>query len=172
METDDEKRVRLEKLHFAITKKIKEEFWGNVRVYENDDMMGSVFQTFVFEMAGKELKTYRISYPVNWWEAFKDRWFPTWMKNRWPVQERTHTINLKVVYPKLKLPLRGDKLIINYEISREWNDGVIRGILSDTLYDVDDLLKEPINETKEELISRLLPTFKELQDQGEISIES
>lgn len=27
-----------------------------------------------------------VEYPADWWEAFKDRWFPSWLKRRYPVK--------------------------------------------------------------------------------------
>lgn len=29
-----------------------------------------------------------VAYPINWWEAFKDRWFPKWLKRRYPVRQK------------------------------------------------------------------------------------
>lgn len=26
------------------------------------------------------------TYPKTWWDAFKDRWFPSWLKERYPVE--------------------------------------------------------------------------------------
>jgi hypothetical protein len=26
-----------------------------------------------------------ITYPKDWWQAFKGRWFPAWAKRRWPI---------------------------------------------------------------------------------------
>lgn len=30
-----------------------------------------------------------VEYPADWWEAFKDRWFPNFMLKRWPVKMTT-----------------------------------------------------------------------------------
>ena len=32
-----------------------------------------------------------ITYPKDWWQAFKARWFPAWAKRRWPVQMERFT---------------------------------------------------------------------------------
>lgn len=29
-----------------------------------------------------------VSRPIDWWEAFKERWFPRWALRRWPVMRR------------------------------------------------------------------------------------
>ena len=36
---------------------------------------------------------YGIDYPTDWWQAFKERWFPMWARNRWWVKkERIRTV--------------------------------------------------------------------------------
>ncbi len=43
-----------------------------------------------------------VRYPADWWQAFKDRWFPAWAKERWPV--RYVRYDLMALYPEIKLP--------------------------------------------------------------------
>ena len=35
-------------------------------------------------------------WPTNWWEAVKERWFPDWALERWPVKYRVLKIDRKV----------------------------------------------------------------------------
>lgn len=46
-----------------------------------------------------------ITYPVTWWDAFKDRWFPKWLQKRFPVNYKVHEISSRVIYPKLKVQM-------------------------------------------------------------------
>lgn len=32
-------------------------------------------------------------WPSDWWQAFKDRWFPAWALKRWPVQYKTISVH-------------------------------------------------------------------------------
>ncbi len=41
-------------------------------------------------------------YPANWWQAFKARWFPWWLKKWSPVQQACVTAITK--YPELRIP--------------------------------------------------------------------
>jgi hypothetical protein len=43
-----------------------------------------------------------VSYPSDWWEAFKDRWFPKWYLNRWPARLTVKVLEGRHIYPKLK----------------------------------------------------------------------
>lgn len=36
------------------------------------------------------------SWPKTWWDAFKERWFPTWAKLRWPIQYETLQVREKI----------------------------------------------------------------------------
>ncbi len=47
-------------------------------------------------------KKEKISHPQDWWEAFKERWFPKWALRRWPVRETHHTITFRETYPDFK----------------------------------------------------------------------
>ena len=35
---------------------------------------------------GQNKQTVRIQWPATWWEHVKDRWFPLWLKRKFPVQ--------------------------------------------------------------------------------------
>ena len=34
---------------------------------------------------GYEIDRLQFKFPRDWWEAFKERWFPEWARKRWPV---------------------------------------------------------------------------------------
>jgi len=40
-----------------------------------------------------------IKYPKDWWQAFKERWFPKWLLKRYPVQY--HEAHVRAFYPKI-----------------------------------------------------------------------
>jgi hypothetical protein len=42
-----------------------------------------------------------VTYPADWWQAFKERWFPAWAKARWPVAFKTTLISFDLLYPEL-----------------------------------------------------------------------
>lgn len=60
-------------------------------------------ETYVFRVI-KELLAFKagdriVRYPENWKEAFKERWFPAWLKKRFPVKYTEHDV--LVVFPDL-----------------------------------------------------------------------
>ena len=43
------------------------------------------FRTWIHGMT-KERVTVHETWPSDWWQAFKERWFPQWALRRWPVK--------------------------------------------------------------------------------------
>ena len=51
----------------------------------------------------EQLEHHEVRYPSDWWQAFKERWFKLWMLEKWPVKYKIHSIDLKAVFPSLKI---------------------------------------------------------------------
>ena len=56
------------------------------------------------EVYGRQLDTVEAEWPADWWQAFRQRWFPAWALRRWPVKMHTVRLEAKELYPKLALP--------------------------------------------------------------------
>jgi len=92
---------------FAIPAKVEISTMGSF-------MLDEIVLRVVQEVYGRELERVEVRYPLDWWEAFKDRWFPAWAKARWPVRWKTEQITAMELYPKLAMPDRGPCLAIKY----------------------------------------------------------
>jgi hypothetical protein len=57
-----------------------------------------------------------IRYPIDWKQSIKERWFPKWLLKKYPVKYKTHNIDAKIIYPKLKISMPEQKhnLVFNY----------------------------------------------------------
>ena len=53
---------------------------------------------------GREAKRQECKWPADWWQAFKERWFPAWAKARWPVEYHTEVMTVRELYPALRMP--------------------------------------------------------------------
>ena len=53
---------------------------------------------------GIQVQKREIRYPKDWFQAFKERWFPEWAKDRWPVEYEVISIDVKEFYPSIKAP--------------------------------------------------------------------
>jgi len=61
---------------------------------------------------GEQVQFEEVKYPANWKEAFKERWYPNWAKQRWPVRYKVHTWDCRYVYPSIRSELKSHKLVI------------------------------------------------------------
>ena len=91
----------------------------NVDVLLRPIVLNAIFRVKTC-IAGNDLKEITHKYPANWKEAFKERWFPQWMKNIWPVEYTKVTLSAAELYPKISLPkeshiIRLEKRINGYE---------------------------------------------------------
>lgn len=64
-----------------------------------DIMAGQVVFAIHGYIWAENLDTATIQYPLDWWQAFKERWFPGWLIKRYPVKYRIHIFDMKVLYP-------------------------------------------------------------------------
>jgi len=64
------------------------------------------FMTFWQEAKRHDIK--KIRYPADWWQAFKERWFNDWLKDRYPVKYTVVTVDGAFEYYKLDQALPED----------------------------------------------------------------
>lgn len=106
-------QIDLQKLRFAVSQRISQA--------QLLDFSVDTFQDFFTEDLTYRLKAAvwarhigsdDVRFPADWWQAFKERWFPRWVNRRWPVQYRTFTIDAWHKYPALQLQGRESVLEI------------------------------------------------------------
>ncbi len=112
--------VLLERIKVGVAKYITNEFMIDVSPkvwldYEMDRMCMSITAYIAAEKLQKTTQTVRInldfSYPDGVWQMFKQKYFPTFLKNIFPIKEniitkmgeKTITFTRHATYPKLPL---------------------------------------------------------------------
>jgi len=67
-------------------------FTAEVLPWAADDLVlqlqGYVWAQELQNVTSEATVTMRFKAPASWWQHFKRRWFPAWMKRRWPVRLR------------------------------------------------------------------------------------
>jgi hypothetical protein len=71
---------------------------------DNSFLFDQVVLRVVQHIWGRETERVECHWPADWWQAFKDRWFPLWAKKRWPVQYRKYALVAREMYPKVAFP--------------------------------------------------------------------
>lgn len=96
--------IRLNKLQVALTRHLATELLEPRVDFDErwiaDDIVISV-RGYIWADENEYHKT--ISYPADWWQAFKLRWFPAWLLQLFPARKITHEISAKTIYPELKV---------------------------------------------------------------------
>lgn len=98
----------------TVTRQLQERGIGGGR-WELQNYVESITGHLVYQLRGmfaaENLTVLNIKFPADWWEAFKERWAPSWFTSRYPVAYRTHHIDLKAVYPEFPLPAQLGRMI-------------------------------------------------------------
>lgn len=86
-------------IKMSIRKIIREEDYRDYNIqfstrFERISAEDMVFEIYAY-VTGKVIDKIHVDveYPSDWWEAFKDRWFPEWMLRKWPVKMTRIKIN-------------------------------------------------------------------------------
>jgi hypothetical protein len=95
--------VELKARSFASNVRVNPELaLANVDVSQSVDyIMDSLIWQLKAHVYGRTLNERTVIHPVDWWSAFKERWFPAWLKRRFPPLYRHTTVEIVMLYPTL-----------------------------------------------------------------------
>ncbi|GAH23701.1 unnamed protein product [marine sediment metagenome] len=94
-------KVILERLRFKAKEFITKEMLTSVNVeFLESHFNDGISFNWHAAIAGQNLRTIR--YPKDWWQAFKERWFPEKFKERWPIEYKI--IDIYALYPSIAMP--------------------------------------------------------------------
>lgn len=79
-----------------------------------------VARQFIYKLDGyfwelDHLEEKEITYPTNWWEAFKAEYFPEWLRKIYPIKYTKVTIKAKAFLPEFSRQMPGHKMVIVLE---------------------------------------------------------
>jgi hypothetical protein len=113
------KTVQLEKMKLIAMQYISEELAEYFSMPPKLDIgrdVSFVYDNLVLrlvqEVYGRQVERVDVRYPSDWWQAFKERWFPAWAKKRWPVHYKTTALEAKELYPKLAVAIPDQEPIL------------------------------------------------------------
>jgi len=113
----------LEKLRIGATTRISREIARDVDVdlwqdFAFDQLVWAVTSQFAAQKIGEST----VTYPADWWQAFKDRWFPGWALKRWPVKFRTFDMTAYQTYPEIKIPSPAGPIVYHVAERESWEN--------------------------------------------------
>lgn len=74
------------------------------------------------EVWGEILDEVEHSYPADWWQAFKERWFPAWLLRRYPVKLKIMRLTARAVYPEVSVPHERHRIYLEKRMRAAWAD--------------------------------------------------
>jgi hypothetical protein len=110
--------VELERIRYCVFQTVTEKLAGEFALpltVEISDTLDWFSDGIVLcirqDTFGRALDKVEIKYPADWWQAFKQRWFPKWILKRYPVIETVQVIDIKALYPTIDI--QEHKAILN-----------------------------------------------------------
>ena len=75
-----------------------------IKDFGRTDLLYSLHSLIPAENLKEETHTVSVEYPETWWHAFKEQYFPAWLKKRYPIKYKTKsetvTFTAYNLYPK------------------------------------------------------------------------
>ena len=91
-----------------------------------DHVLAQIVFTVYGQKHGEETVSFHSRYPSDWWQHFKQRWFPRWALRRWPVRLKHDlqevTLSKYTFYPQVVASSPSHRVIADPSPRRVWTD--------------------------------------------------
>lgn len=74
------------------------------------DILENLVIHFTRDIASWKVCDQEIRYPKDWWQAFKERWFPRWLRRKFPVRWTTWSSKASILWPDIVIPNSGEPI--------------------------------------------------------------
>lgn len=84
--------LQLELIRFVRSTEVSDNYLSSC-LLELEEIRDNIFRRTVYELSAYFYKVDEkpLNVPVDWWQHFKQRWYPQWALKRWPVKMFTYT---------------------------------------------------------------------------------
>lgn len=113
------KEIQLEKIRLVFEQMIAEKNLlcePKCSIFINQ-LINTITFTIQGYLLGEKLEEKKIHYPLNWWEAFKHRWFSDWLVEQFPIKYKTINVSFNVLYPNFKPKLPEKDYVVRMMIN-------------------------------------------------------
>jgi hypothetical protein len=123
---NSDKEVVLEQFKYAVWSQINKELLLNADIQVRESEFSWIADDIVavasMNIYGRDLEKFEFEYPADWWQAFKDRFFPDFIKKIYPVKYNKFIVDTRVLYPGFN-PVNGhDPHFVTIVTSTPTND--------------------------------------------------
>ena len=119
--------IELERLRRCLSKAIDEAAFSlairpRCDIYRPENMYAVVIQ-LVADIWAQDVGRYEFKWPMDWWQAFRARWFPRWWLVRHPVMYRYKAFQVHAAYPTWRPPPGLDRVPFVWKVQEhDWDD--------------------------------------------------
>jgi len=106
------RQVELEKIQLAILTVFSDEALVGAVTKVNtchDDVMHRTIVELAATVLGQRSQWCRFAAPATWWDHVKERFFPLWLKRRFPIRYREEIVEATAMLPSLALDIPGHR---------------------------------------------------------------
>ena len=111
MRSEDE--IVLERYINGYQQVLEKEFFDCCVEAVRDKMRERIILSIKAYVLADNFKHYEHKYPKDWWQSFKDRWFPKWILRKWPVVYTKIVIDVRALYPEYRPALPKEKFFFH-----------------------------------------------------------
>jgi len=172
----DYKKVKLEKFKLAAMQYLPDELLCGEEPHIDVSIWSKFFSDQIIlritkAIWGREAQEKEVRYPLDWWEAIKERWAPQWFKDRWPVEYVIEKLTARELYPEMRFSNHyGNTIVIlGGDTPRHMDQRIVDEAHIKWLMGLkakhNAISKEEIDKIMEELLKRMGPEeVTELKD--------
>lgn len=90
---------------------------SNMKYDSSLDYLGrGIYHRFHLRLHKHHLETLTYSHPINAFEMIKEKYFPKWLLNYFPVKYKSITLKADAFYPKLAFPQEESLILMDIEV--------------------------------------------------------
>ena len=107
-------RIVLELEQVGVTRAVSQRLLREAVSIESyiEPMTQKMVVSVIARVAMERLAVETVTYPEDWWQAFRARWAPRWWLKRRPVRYTVVRIEARAYYPKVSMPEHGPRVAL------------------------------------------------------------
>lgn len=106
--------IDLEKLTLGVQGALSQEFVFDHKLeFIQQVTADAIVYQFRAHLWSESVGPTNVRYPRDWWQALKERWFPQWLKKRYPVEYEVRNLDWRAVYPDFAPSVEGQRCTVH-----------------------------------------------------------
>ncbi len=113
------KRISLDKIQINVSRIVSDTLFDITLESHRHHLFNGMAYVLRGYVWGEKLKPQTIRYPLDWWQALKERWCPKRVLVRWPVLYAVHSITAAALYPDFRRAMPTERCVMDIFVTEE-----------------------------------------------------